>query len=77
MSEIESGDVHSLVDHFDHNVLVGALSANCADDFGLSWLWIVLVKDLLELDVGVSGKWFQKIGHFCLQLFLIFNIFEI
>ena len=36
MSEIESGDVHSLVDHFDHNVLVGALSANCADDFGLS-----------------------------------------
>ena len=70
--EIESGDVHSLVYHFDHNVLVGALSANRADNFGLSRLGIMLVKDLLEFDVGVSGDWFQKIGHFSLQLFLIF-----
>ena len=45
--EIESGDVHALVDEFDERLDLPARWTECAYYLGLSFFWVPLFKNLI------------------------------
>ena len=52
MREVEAGDVHAGVKHFDEHVSVPAGGSQSADNLSLALVQVDLLKDVLESDTG-------------------------
>ena len=52
VGEVETGDVHASIEHFDEHVGVPACGSESADDLCLAVAEIDLLEDVLEADTG-------------------------
>ena len=63
--EIETGNVHASVQHFDEIFDIPAGWAKGADNFGLSCVGVDALEDVLELDAtGVSALVLARLYHY-------------